>query len=590
MMIWSWALGPDILVDFGQELYHPWQIAHGKILYTQLEYEYGPLSPYFNAMLFAIFGVSLRCLVIANAAILALILILCYRLLDEMAGRLSAILGCLTFVMVCAFGQFVTYGNYNFICPYSHAITHGVLFCFIAITLFGRFLRTGLTTGLLWVGLAVGAVFLTKPELFVAVACSIAGGLALTIWIDRLPLSRMAAMSGAFILGGLIPPATALMLLSRVMPWRMALRGALGAFWFMFRASFVTMPFFAHSAGVDHVWLNLGLILLWLGRYALAFAPAAIIALALRRPKTGNFVALAVGVLWLGLAIVFLYRIPWLDAARPLPAFMLIAGSLSFALLLRHRQDHQASHQLILRLVFIAFALLMLLKIILYARLRHFGFALALPAALVLVAVMTDWIPAAIRAHGGYARVFLAAWLAIWSVEMTVHLMETANFFATKTHWVGRGADAIRTDDRGLAVQEILGQIAMQVKPDQTLAVFPAGVMINYLSRRANSSPMLIADPGPMALFGEDQLLASYQSQPPDFIAIVPGELAEFGYRGFGIDYALKITRWIQANYVLISRPRPGNDQILLLKRASPATNQSRAKSSLIPLAGVPKG
>ena len=39
----SWAKWPDVLVDFGQQLYLPWRLAEGQRLYADLAYFHGRL-------------------------------------------------------------------------------------------------------------------------------------------------------------------------------------------------------------------------------------------------------------------------------------------------------------------------------------------------------------------------------------------------------------------------------------------------------------------------------------------------------------------------------------------------------------------
>src|SRR5437016_2475231 len=80
-LVWSWGTWPDVLIDFGRELYLPWQITRGRALYRDLAHINGPLSPYVNAAWFSLLGVSLRSLVIGNIVIATGIAILLYRLL-----------------------------------------------------------------------------------------------------------------------------------------------------------------------------------------------------------------------------------------------------------------------------------------------------------------------------------------------------------------------------------------------------------------------------------------------------------------------------------------------------------------------------
>lgn len=46
LSVWTWRKWPDLLVDFGRELYVPWQLTTGKVLYVDIAYFNGPLSPY----------------------------------------------------------------------------------------------------------------------------------------------------------------------------------------------------------------------------------------------------------------------------------------------------------------------------------------------------------------------------------------------------------------------------------------------------------------------------------------------------------------------------------------------------------------
>jgi hypothetical protein len=76
LLAWTWGTWPDVLVDFGRELYVPWQLAQGKRVYTDIAYFNGPLSLYFNTLVFHVFGIGLSTLVWVNVALVAAILAL----------------------------------------------------------------------------------------------------------------------------------------------------------------------------------------------------------------------------------------------------------------------------------------------------------------------------------------------------------------------------------------------------------------------------------------------------------------------------------------------------------------------------------
>jgi hypothetical protein len=50
-------------------------------------------------------------------------------------------------------------------------------------------------------------------------------------------------------------------------------------------------------------------------------------------------------------------------------------------------------------------------------------------------------------------------------------------------------------------------------------------------------------------MFGEDRIARRFADHPPDWIIMSPTDVAEFGYKGFGIDYANRISAFINANY-----------------------------------------
>ena len=60
MLAWTWNVCPDPVIDYGREVYVPWRITQGQVLYRDINYFNGPLSPYLDALLFKLFGPSIR--------------------------------------------------------------------------------------------------------------------------------------------------------------------------------------------------------------------------------------------------------------------------------------------------------------------------------------------------------------------------------------------------------------------------------------------------------------------------------------------------------------------------------------------------
>ena len=163
----SWRKWPDILVDFGMQLYLPWRISEGDVLYRDVMYlSGGPLSQYFNALLFKIFGVSFRTLIFANLAITAGMLVLIYRRFLAAADRLTATIICLGIVLVFAFQHSGLIGNYNYVTPYCHEVFHGLVLSIVAVAWLSSWVEKKQIRFAASAGFGTGLVFLTKPDIF----------------------------------------------------------------------------------------------------------------------------------------------------------------------------------------------------------------------------------------------------------------------------------------------------------------------------------------------------------------------------------------------------------------------------------------
>jgi len=131
----TWRKWPDLLVDFGEQLYLPWRISVGSVLYRDVMYlTGGPLSQYYHAGLFKLFGVSFLTLIISNLAIGLGLLLLMYRRFVECADALTSTTICVGVILVLAFGQYSDIGNYNFVTPYCHKVWHKMVLSILAIS------------------------------------------------------------------------------------------------------------------------------------------------------------------------------------------------------------------------------------------------------------------------------------------------------------------------------------------------------------------------------------------------------------------------------------------------------------------------
>jgi hypothetical protein len=535
LLAWTWGTWPDVLVDFGRELYVPWQIAEGKRLYFDLAWFNGPLSPYWNALMFSLFGVGLRTLVWVNAVLFALILVLLHSLLRSFGSRTSATIACLLVIATCGFGQLVGIGNYNYICPYSHEITHGLLLGLAALVLLRRW--SGGWRELLAAASLIGLCFLTKPEMFVAAFAAAAAVTGLRLWSERASGRRIAEAGAVFALGLVLPVLVAAGLLS----WR----GALGAWPALFATKVASSPFYRAGSGLDAPAANLSQMVWWMAGTAALLLPGFLLGLSIRKPRR-IWISAGIAFAVVAAIVALLYtRIPWTLAARPWP--LLCLGALVAAILWFRGEGAAVG--------FAVFALALLGKMLLNARLYQYGFVLAMPALALLAVVLYDWIPRWIESRGGTAAVAKAGLLPVLLAFALAHLSATSGQLADKREPVASGPDAFRADARAPAVKAALDWIAARSAEGgrrPTVLVVPEGVMINYLARSENPTPFVNFMPPEMILFGEPRMLAALERRPPDVIVVTHKPTHEYGFPWFGRSYARDLGAWIEAHYRLV--------------------------------------
>jgi ABC-type amino acid transport system permease subunit len=256
-----------------------------------------------------------------------------------------------------------------------------------------------------------------------------------------------------------------------------------------------------------------------------------------------------------GMGVLYPLKNFWSDIFRPLPLVMVILGIYLFTALLHSRHEENKIQQIVPLLVMTIFALLLLFKILLLVRVIPYGFALNMPATLLLVMVLFHHIPRYAEQKWRCGTVVRSLVFTVWAVLLLVHIDFSRQIYVLKTFAVGQGPDRFFTYNPQISSQGPLMQRALQtieetLKKDETFVVLPEGVILNYLSRRPNPSPYIYTIPHVLEVVGEDNILASYQKCRPDCIIVVHRETPECGPRYLGYDYGLKITDWIDRHYI----------------------------------------
>jgi hypothetical protein len=556
MLAWSWGAWVDPVVDFGREVYVPWRLAAGERLYADLAYQYGPLSPYLNALPF-LFADTWWGLLGFNLLQMAAFLAGLYFLTTRVASRGAASAAGLLVAGLFMFAQLGPLGSFNFVAPYAHAATHGVYLAFLALGAVSGYARRPGAPWAAVIGLWVGLAFLTKPEGLLGAALAGCVGLGAMWWRTRPPRARILGQGGAAVAASSLPPLLAFALLAMSMPAEVAWAGTLGSWAHGQNTALrelVGGHFYAIGLGIDDVPGRALTLLAWsLGCGAvLGACAAASWRLARQDPRARQAAVLAALVIAvLGLLAGGALREG--GGASPLPLLVLAILGLEVVHLRGLEPASAAVDAAVVRLAWGALALGFLARMLFNARVSDYGFALALPASAYCAAAFTGWLPARLEAAGRAGGVLrVGAWTlgAVLTLNM---LAVTHGWFGAKTERLGVSeAETLRVDARGRALQGLLEELQPRLREDETLLVLPEGVLLNYLLRRRVPTNGVTFVPTTLLLLGgEAQVLEDLRRSPPDLVAYVHRDTAEYGpdLRYFGRDYGREIDAWVRSSY-----------------------------------------
>ncbi len=563
MLAWSWQTWPDPLVDFGTQLYVPWQMTTGKVIYRDFAYYNGPLSQYIHAGLFAVFGVSIRTIAMANLVVLVGVLILIHQLARRAAGPVSATLCCVTFILLFAFGQGAGVGNFNWLTPYTNEITHGIALGLLSITLSLRYQKSGKRRWLLSAGATAGLVFLTKTEPFVSTLAASLAVLIAGAWVRRQSFWLLAIEVVFFACALVVMPLVAFGLMSLQMPATTAARGVLGSWPWVFDRRVTALPFYRRISGTDNVPANLLAMVRWSLIYAGAIGIALLLGLRSRRPGRAVPVILFLAPCFaMGL---FYDSVDWGSIVRPLPLCLVILLVLAAVPIVRRLESSPVERSLA-RVGLVVFAIVQVSKIALNTGIPHYGFALSMPGVLMLTAFLFEILPGWIRSRGGSAAPARAIAAAGWVAAVVVTLSVDQMFFATRQWTIGADRDQIRVDRRGVEIGCVVEQVKRLVPANGMLVVLPQGLMVNYLARRASAIPYINFMPPEVLAVGEDQILNALATHPPDAVVIDAGSVdgdcftMDQDYR-----YGAKTLAWVRDHYKPVTPVKPNS--LVLFRR-----------------------
>jgi hypothetical protein len=548
----SWRKWPDPQIDFGRELYLPWRILQGALLYKDDEHVYGPLSQYFNSLVFRVGGVGLMPLVKANVAIYSAILGLLYYLVRAGWGRAVAFTSGVFFVGVFSFSHLVGVNNYNFLTPYSHEMTHGILLLLCLILALRHALRELDARYAAAAGVLAGLSILLKPEIIFAATAIVMGAACLAL--QRGTRSIRAAM--IFVVTGFIP-----MLAATLLFW---LRGGFSATDALYYANYAWLVAFERrglladpvvlvALGLDQPWRNLAIEAVWGAACVAGTAAVAWGASFFVKTSVPKRLLLVLPLFFGALAAS---RVPWMNFGYAFPGVLLF-GAITEIIHSRRAAAVENDNVTVRLLLWIAAAAL-LARMALNPRIHHYGFTQAALAGVVCVAILMSSIPRLLNLDR-MARRWHQVILAILFVSVAgLTVRNSYRFYSVHTFPIGEGVDRFlgfnENADAGALVVE---NARLYLKADarqnnvRSLLVIPEGVMLNYLTRLPNSIPNYFFQPFVLVNGGDDKIVNRLTASPPDRIVVLSRDLREYGVPRFGAsrEHGRKILEFLGQNY-----------------------------------------
>jgi hypothetical protein len=584
-MAWiSWQKTCDPIIDFGRELYIPWALSQGKVLYQDINmFFYGPLPYYLNALLFKIFGIHLNVIIGFNLVLIAVIACLIHSVMKAVSNAVCAFVSVISFITLFAFPRYFPILNDNFVTPYSHAATHGMALSFLAFFLVSHYVRTGRMVYACFCWLVIGLVLLTKVEIFAGIFFSMLFTWGWILHAEKPKARIIMARLLAWALLVVLPLFLFAAFLTPYSTFPGAIRGILNPYILIFHGGHSFSNLLTNMMGMDQPLANTRSMLFWLFIYTLA----ALIITAVNHllhtfTKKGRsrVISTAIAVLISAplISITTGGRAPYLDYFLPLP---LVVGLFALYMILELGKTKPYSiewKRALLSMSLSVFSLILLTRIFFNAKIIHYGFFLALPGFLVLLSLCLHRLPALMKRTTGDARIGLIPVMILIGCVLWSYCGRSFALYRIVDYPIKSNGEVINSFDpkygnSGQVVQEAVDKIRAVVAQDETLTAFPEGLMFNYLARRQSASAYTAFLPTFFSVFG-GAILSSLQEKPPDFVLLVERSTIEHGHAYFGVDYATEVLRWIKENYMEISQigkePLSGEGfGIVIMKRIS---------------------
>lgn len=522
----TWMQWGDVIIDLGREMYIPLEILRGKVLYTDIHYIYGPFPVYLHALLYKIFGPHINVLIICGIVITSLTTILLYKIARLFMNTICSSFVSLTFLFICAFGNYVYLNNYNFILPYTYASTYGILFSLLTVYFFFKFIYNKKIRNLILCSIFTTLALLCKIEIGISLLISI----TVTMFFYNRRFNH--------ILISLSPVVFIIIYI-------------LGRKNFLDAVSIDNKQFLNWIAGITD--FNENIYLLTRSLFAYIFVILCLLSFDYILSTLKDNVIVKTFITFILYLLTFIIIIFINNFINPYTQYRILPIICLITILFSIKKRNINTFTISL------FSFLLISRIILKTSSAHYGFYILVPGLITYYLFFYNIIPAVWQRFTKNGLYYLS--ISIFFILLIVnHFYIYRPIYKNRTLRIEtkRGSINYLNNIIGIRYKELIDFLINNTHPGETLVVFPEGVDINFYTGLDN--PIFHNTFLPFELAQDtiqDEIISLIDHARVDYIVIIQRDTTEYGPSSFGIDYGKELFSWIKENYEIVKTLGP---------------------------------
>ncbi len=568
MLAATWQRWTHPIIDHGREMNLPTRILTGEKLYVDLLYYYGPFAPYFNALLYRVFGIHLSTLHASGLVCAVSILAMIYWLARQLMSVWGATLATAIVMLLCALNVYL--GNY--IQPYSYAVLYGYVFALASLVCAVRYLQTRLRFQLCLAGISAGLVIICKPELAASAIAPVSIVLAFVRFTKRRLLWREAMLLTLpiLIICGVI---YGLILLH--VPWQTLLTDN----YEIFRSPQV-LYFNRHLNGLLD-WPKTGWALLSAIGVILCVCGLSALLAILASGASGQWRYIFQSQAWRAWGAILIGFPLWKFTVKghdpvvdPNPSraslFILLAviSVIGWQCWRTRTIVSSLKNRDIILLIIALFGLISIARVFLHVSLINSYTPFTIPALVIVHLYLIFRISPSLLLPAGplrqYAEMFAMAIVGMAIFAVAVNYATLSRRQRTYEISTSRGR-LLAEPDFGRPLSEAMRFAQEQTSPGEYLLSFPQGTSINFLIGRPYPLKEENIVPGFLTGAREAEAIRRIAEHRVPLILIGNLSTPEYRDRVFGVDYNQNLMRWINEHYHLVATFGPADGDELRL-------------------------